>query len=102
MRTNGGQVSKDDRYLLLYTRHGCRPENLLWAVDLEAVQLTDIKDNWVKVVDTWDGECMYACVRVVAGRGACHTLPWVVCLCLVCAGAQAMSVGPLPSARNDI
>ena len=47
------------RYLLLSTSHGCRPENLVWVVDLQETAIKDIKDSWVRVIDTWVGSFDY-------------------------------------------
>lgn len=53
------EVTDDDRYLLLYIRHGCKPENLLWIVDLSVTPMNTVRSSWTKIVTTWDGKFSY-------------------------------------------
>lgn len=53
------EVTDDDRYLLLFMRKGCNPENLVWVVDLETTPLESIKNSWTKVINTWEGQFDY-------------------------------------------
>lgn len=59
------EVTDDDHYLLLFIRKGCERKNLVWAVDLDTTPLAEVKDKWVRAVDTWGGLFSY-----VANDGA--------------------------------
>lgn len=56
---SSSEVTDDDRYLVLYLTHGCRPENLVWVVDLETTPIATIAGAWAKPIDSWVGQFDY-------------------------------------------
>jgi len=56
---SGALVTPDDKFLLNFVRVGCEPHTRVWAVNLGATTIQDVRGSWVKVINEWCGKFEY-------------------------------------------